>query len=509
MKSPNCSALHRIVSAVFEGTLFVRKFVLNEAAAVFLNFLSELNKAVERLVSGVACKNRAPSSKTQRSSMMEEEITIQVENNTPSAERILRPITYTSWFLGVGVARPHKCPKIINIILRGIHLGVCSVIVAYGAIDFFTFGAVFKSDIFKIMYYMNKVTSYVSSYYYVYHGIRHYKKWPELMEKIECLDRKIKREVRMNDGPVTCSQILAILATLILGPISLIIHALYYYFTLPKDIFASDLLLYYTIAQTLVNSFVFDVVVYLIYRRFLTLNQMIERLDGSLSASWVALKLRQIRELHNGICDLVTAMNEVFGLYLLMCSINAFTMVLAKLFRIYMSVVEKNSEFILINNIIWIIYATQFGITCWVCTMAYRESNKTGIIARTMTLNSKHLTKFHKLSSVMRRRAHESAELRVHDNAQRDGDSQNGCGTNFFGVESLLRASFERDCVRNEVNDFSSQVQQHRVAFSACDFFEMNNALLTGFIGIITTYLIILVQFYRPENLDTELGTTD
>lgn len=61
-------------------------------------------------------------------------------------------------------------------------------------------------------------------------------------------------------------------------------------------------------------------------------------------------------------------------------------------------------------------------------------------------------------------------------------------------------------CDRNEVNDSSIQLQQHRVAFTACDFFEMNNALLSGFVGVITTYLIILVQFYRPENPDAQFN---
>lgn len=231
---------------------------------------------------------------------MEEEIRVQVEDNSPSIEHILRPIVYTSWFLGVGVARPRGCPRVVTVILRIIHFGVCSVIVAYGAIDFFTFGSVFKSDIFKIMYYMNKVMCYVSAYYYVYHGIRQYERWSELMDKMKNLDQKIRRETPMNDRPVKSVQVLAILATLACGPLSLIIHALYYYFTLPEDIFASDLLLYYTIAQSLINSFVFDVIVYVLYHRFQTLNELIGQLDERLGAPWIALKIRCIRELHTG-----------------------------------------------------------------------------------------------------------------------------------------------------------------------------------------------------------------
>lgn len=247
---------------------------------------------------------------------MEEEINIQVqiEDNSPSIEHVLRPITYASWFLGVGVVRPEKCPKFVTIILRIIHFGVCSVIVAYGAIDFFTFGSVFKSDIFKIMYYMNKVVCYVSAYYYVYHGIRHYDKWPELMSKMKTLDQMIRKETPINNRPIRSAEVLAILATIALGPLSMIIHALYYYFTRPEDIFASDLLLYYTIAQSLINSFVFDVIVYVLYHRFRTINELIEQLDERLSASWIAIKIRRIRELHTGEYKYFTDFQSIVAL---------------------------------------------------------------------------------------------------------------------------------------------------------------------------------------------------
>lgn len=232
---------------------------------------------------------------------MEEEISVQVEDNSPSIEHTLRPIVFVSWFLGVGVARPQKCPKAITIILRIIHFGICSIIVVYGARDFFyTFGNVFKSDIFKIMYYMNKVMCYVSAYYYVYHGIRQYDKWPELMRKMRNLDQKIRRETLINDRPIKSIEVLTILVTFACGPLSLIIHAVYYYFTRPEDIFASDLLLYYTIAQSLINSFIFDVIIYVLYHRFQTINELILQLDKQLSASWITLKIRRIRELHTG-----------------------------------------------------------------------------------------------------------------------------------------------------------------------------------------------------------------
>ncbi|XP_014475471.1 PREDICTED: uncharacterized protein LOC106744871 [Dinoponera quadriceps] len=432
---------------------------------------------------------------------MEEEINVQVEDNSPSIEHVLRPITYASWFLGVGVARPRKCPKAVTIVLRVIHFGICSVIVAYGAIDFFTFSGVFKSDIFKIMYYMNKVVCYVSAYYYVYHGIRHYDKWSELMSKIKILDQKIRREMLINDRPIRKAEVLAILATLTFGPLSMIIHGLYYYFTLPEDIFASDLLLYYTIAQSLINSFVFDVIVYVLYHRFRTINELIEQLNERLDISWVAIKIRRIRELHTGICNLVVMINEIHGFHLLLCSANCFTMVVATLFRVYMSVVEKNYGFMLINNILWILYAAKFGMMCWISTLASQESYRTGLIMYAIILNCRP-TSLKKTNSISCNQPNvEVPRSLERQDSERNSNQNNAYNLNYMVMESLLRKNLDRDCVRNEINDFSIQLQQHRVAFTACDFFEMNNALLSGFVGVITTYLIILVQFYRPENL--------
>lgn len=48
------------------------------------------------------------------------------------------------------------------------------------------------------------------------------------------------------------------------------------------------------------NSFVFDVIVYMIFHRFRAINEMIRQLNEKLAAYWIALKIRKIRRLHNG-----------------------------------------------------------------------------------------------------------------------------------------------------------------------------------------------------------------
>lgn len=179
------------------------------------------------------------------------------------------------------------------------------------------------------------------------------------------------------------------------------------------------------------------------------------------------------------ICDLVIAVNDIHGLHLLLCSANCFTMVVATLFRIYMGVVEKNYGFMLINNILWILYAIKFGLMCWVCTLASRESNRTGIIIYAMVLNNKS-TNLDKANSVRNRLSLEVPRPLEEQNGEQNSNRNSSYNLNYIAMEGLPRKNLDRDCIRNEVNDFSIQLQQNRVTFTACDFFEMNNALLTG-----------------------------
>lgn len=172
--------------------------------------------------------------------------------------------------------------------------------------------------------------------------------------------------------------------------------------------------------------------------------------------------------------------NEIHGFHLLVCSANCFTMVVATLFRIYMGVVEKNYGFMLINNILWLLYATKFGMMCWICTLASQESYRTGIIIYAIVLNRKS-TNLKKTDSINYNQPNlEVSRPLERQDSERNSNRNNAYNLNYIVMESLLRKNSDRDCIRNEVNDFSLQLQQQRVAFTACDFFEMNNALLSG-----------------------------
>ena len=109
----------------------------------------------------VQVKDNSPSIAAK----MEEKIHVQVKDNSPSIERILRPITYTSWLLGVGIARPRKCPKAITIIIRIIHMAVCSYVMISDIkfIFSFPFSSKFMMFIFLYLGYLERMMCYTDT----------------------------------------------------------------------------------------------------------------------------------------------------------------------------------------------------------------------------------------------------------------------------------------------------------------------------------------------------------
>ncbi|XP_025986793.1 uncharacterized protein LOC113003081 [Solenopsis invicta] len=359
------------------------------------------------------------------------------------------------------------------------------------------------NNIFEYIYFLNNVMCYVSTYYYVYHGIRQYNKWPELMDRMKKLDQKIRREIPMNDQPIKTAEAVAILAAYACCPLMLIIHILYCYLTNPTDIFMPDLLLYYLISQSLINSFVFDIIVYVLYCRFQTINKLIGQLNELSDVLRITIKIGRIKGLHIGICNLVSMVNDIHGLHLLFCSLNCFTMAVATLFQLYIFVVKKDSYFIVRNNFLCIVYVTQFCLICWICTLARQESNRTGRIIFEIISN-------YKSGNLDKHEPRNQSNLKVQPPLDDLDDEQSSNRSNNHNLsyvvrENLLRTNLDRECITKEINNFSIQLQQNPVAFTACDFFEINNTLFSGFVGVIVTYLVIFIQLYQPEDFNNLL----
>lgn len=121
--------------------------------------------------------------KQQIQKKMEEVIRVRVENWEAEKGKILKVIELFSWLMGVGVARPRWWPSIsVTVLIRLMHFSLCSVIVVYGVLDFFSFGSIFRSDTYKIMYYVNKAVCYTTSYYYVFHGLINSSSWSKMIK---------------------------------------------------------------------------------------------------------------------------------------------------------------------------------------------------------------------------------------------------------------------------------------------------------------------------------------
>lgn len=229
---------------------------------------------------------------------MAEEIDV-VFKEPKTFKQTLKPIIYFAWLMGTGSGRPGNRKK-MTIIIKFVHYTMCSSVIAWGVIDFFMIGSILPSEMFKIMYYTNKAVVYITSYYYVSLSLVKYKNWRRFVDQIESLDIKIRREIMLKDRGTRILQILALLATIIFGPISALIHILYYLFTTPEDIYTSDILLYYIISLSLTTNLWFDVIVCTVYQRFKIVNKLIIQIGESYTAPWIVIKLQKLKELHHG-----------------------------------------------------------------------------------------------------------------------------------------------------------------------------------------------------------------
>ncbi|XP_036146833.1 uncharacterized protein LOC118648509 [Monomorium pharaonis] len=426
-----------------------------------------------------------------------EEIHAPVHDNSPSIEHILRPISYTSWCMGVGIAHPQKCSKYVTIVIRIIHLMISTFYLIMFIHEYVMYRDIRLSviSITKSIHVINSIIYFITVYYYFYHGIRQYN-WSELMDKIKELDRKIRKETHINDRPVKIMEAVAILMTFVCCPlIPIVIHLYYFmyyriYFTHPL----TPWLFYYMMARSLINSFFFDTVVYVLYYRYQTVNKMLGHLDKLSDTPLIALKIRRIRELHNDICDLIIKMNNTYGLYLLFCSANCFFLVTTKLYDAYLFMGQKRYDTTLLSYIDSTIYTMQFGLICWICTLARQEFDKTKIIMCAIALKYQSM-KFDKRNDT---RNQSNLEVRPPlegaDNEQ-NFDRSNSHDWNYVVMENLLGKFMAQDNVNNEINGFLIQLQHRRVSFMACEFFEMNNNLFCSFVGVIFTFLMIFIQF--------------
>ncbi|XP_017756033.1 PREDICTED: gustatory receptor for sugar taste 43a-like [Eufriesea mexicana] len=78
-------------------------------------------------------------------------------------------------------------------------------------------------------------------------------------------------------------------------------------------------------------------------------------------------------------------------------------------------------------------------------------------------------------------------------------------------VSQLLSCSFEANA-RRELEIFSLQLLHRPLEFSACGLFSLDRNLITSIAGVVTTYLVILIQFQNADdtkkNFDNIINAT-
>ena len=183
--------------------------------------------------------------------------------------------------------------------------------------------------------------------------------------------------------------------------------------------------------------------------------------------------------------------NDIHSLHLLLCSANCFTMAVDTLFEVYIFETDyQDYKFIVLQNFSCIAYVTHFYLICRTCTLACQESNRTGRIIYEIVLNYKPANLDNYEASNL-----SSLEMRPPLKDLGGGLSFNRSHNSGDDImENLLRGNVNQECVIKEINDFSIQLQQNRIAFTACDFFEINNGLFTTVSALFIYFITIFVE---------------
>ncbi|XP_039305196.1 uncharacterized protein LOC105195377 [Solenopsis invicta] len=200
--------------------------------------------------------------------------------------------------------------------------------------------------------------------------------------------------------------------------------------------------------------------------------------------------------------DLASKVNDIYSLHLLFCSANSFSMAVSSLFQLFDVWNLKTSHYLFLSLQIFlcIVFVTKFYLTCWICTLTCEESDNTGRIIYEITLKYQPVNiDKHKASNISRLEVRPPLENLDGEQCSNWGSSDN---LSYIDMDNLLCRNLNSECVLKEINDFSIQLQQHRVTFTACNFFEMNNALFKGFVGLFITYLIIVSQLNQQSDED-------
>ncbi|KAL2725485.1 gustatory receptor for sugar taste 43a-like [Vespula squamosa] len=165
-------------------------------------------------------------------------------------------------------------------------------------------------------------------------------------------------------------------------------------------------------------------------------------------------KLKRVRQIHSELIKCARIINETYGLHIFISTSSSVVFLITLLHNLYILLLEYE-----LKNCIEKFYAMFYWITFYVIEI-FAINN---ICETTMTEN----------------------------------------------IGDILYELYEPSTshkFRNEIRNFTYQLAQNRLIFTACGFYHLDHTFIYNAIGLITTYLVILIQVEDKPNNTLEMS---
>ncbi|XP_043265030.1 gustatory receptor for sugar taste 43a-like [Colletes gigas] len=163
--------------------------------------------------------------------------------------------------------------------------------------------------------------------------------------------------------------------------------------------------------------------------------------------------ISELITIHSSLCDVVSLINSTFGMVILAVSVTCLLHLIITPYFLILQANEKHEWIYLIVQCMWCIFhVSRMLIIVQPSYFTIAEGKRTAVL-----------------------------------------------------VSQLLSSNFKADD-RQQLEIFSLQLLHRPLEFSACGLFSLDRTLITSIAGVVTTYLVILIQF---QNADDTKGEVD
>ncbi|XP_046590727.1 putative gustatory receptor 28b isoform X7 [Neodiprion lecontei] len=159
----------------------------------------------------------------------------------------------------------------------------------------------------------------------------------------------------------------------------------------------------------------------------------------------IVANVEKLRLAHHDLCEISKKVNGSFGVQLLAITAISLVMVTGQLYEAYHFILlEQNPAEIAVQKVMWFtFYVGRLSYVSYACSRASNEASRTAVIIY---------------------------EIPLHQ------------------ASSLLSTQIQHFCL---------QMSQESLNFNACGFFTIDRRLLSAIVGVVSTYLVILIQMDR------------